>query len=324
MTNARGIISAAALLALLGTTGCNTAWIEVGASALATANYIDEMDEPPAPDYTADVGEFAELDAWGAWHFVEPMGWVWSPHVGSYWRPFTNGHWYWSDHGWTWWSYDPWGWATAHYGFWEHDRSLGWVWIPDWEWSAARVDWIIYEDQVCWAPLPWDTYWPDPWEGGGGSYWVVVDYEHFDAAGVGNYHRSSKFKGRHSPRRGHAPDVGVIERRNRRTMETITLEFKGTRRGENDNTVQRIVGLPNPVTVDDDIVIEVPGRRGPRAHGQPPGTDNHEPRTREVKTEPRREPETREVKTRTSKTKESTRPAKSRSGSGDSKKRKSR
>jgi len=326
MANARGIISATALLALLGTTGCNTAWIEVGASALTTYDYIDEMDEPPPPAYVADVGEFAELDAWGEWHWIEPIGWAWSPHVGPYWRPFTNGHWYWSDHGWTWWAYDPWGWATAHYGFWEHDRMLGWVWIPDWEWTPARVDWIIYEDQVCWSPLPWSDPWPDPWVGDGGSYWVVVDYDHFDAAGVGNYHRSSKFKGRHSPRRGRAPDVGVIERRNRRAIETITLEFKGTRRGENDNSVQRIVGIPDPVVVDDEIEINVPYRKDqPRFKPQPhPGTGDHEPRTREVKSEPRREPETREVKTRTSKTKESTRSAKDRGGSSGSTKRKSR
>jgi len=324
MTNARGIISATALLALLGTTGCNTAWIEVGASALATYNYIDELDEPPPPAYVADVGEFAELDAWGEWHWVEPIGWVWSPHVGSYWRPFTNGHWYWSDHGWTWWSYDPWGWATAHYGFWENDRMLGWVWVPDWEWSPARVDWIIYEDQVCWSPLPWQHRWPDPWEGDGGSYWVVVDYDHFDAAGVGNYHRSSKFKGRHSPLRGRAPDVGVIERRNRRPVETITLEFKGTRRGENDNSLQRIVYPPEPV--EDEIEIVVPyDKEQPRFRKQPhPGTRDHEPRTREVKSEPRREPETREVKTRAPKTKENTRSAKDRGGSSSTTKRKSR
>jgi len=324
MTNARGIISATALLALLGLTGCNTSWLEVGASALATVDYIDEMDEPPPPVYYDDVGEFAELDAWGAWHWIEPMGWVWSPSVGSYWRPFTNGHWYWSDHGWAWWAYDPWGWATAHYGWWEHDAMLGWVWIPDWEWSPARVDWVLYEDHICWAPLPWDTYWPDPWDDDSGSWWVIVDYENFDAAGVGNYHRTAKFKGRHSPLRGRAPDVRVLERRNRRAMETITLEFKDTRR--NDHTVQRLVYLPNPVEVDGEIVIEVPYREQPPGYKpQPhPGTGDHEPRVREIKMREWQEPATREVKTRTSKTKESTRSAKDRGGSSSSTKRKSR
>ncbi len=81
-----------------------------------------------------------------------------------------------------------------------------------------------------------------------------------------------------------------------------------------------------PEPVEDEIVIEVPFRKEqPVFKPQPhPGTGDHEPRVREVKTQPRRKTETREVKTRTSKTKERTRSAKDRGGSSTTTKRKSR
>lgn len=233
-------------------------WLEEAAFAL---DYSSDPGEVyySEPAYYAEVGEFAELDMWGTWQWVEPMGWVWSPSVGPYWRPFTSGHWYYSNYGWAWYSYEPWGWATAHYGWWAFDGRLGWIWIPGWDWAPARVDWMIYGDYVCWAPLPWHQGWPDPWMAGGGSYWIVVGYDNFDKVDVGSYHHMVDFKTRYKTVRGQAPDVRVFERRYRHALQPITLDFKSTRRG--DKTVQRVV---NPRTRDQRVVTRPVREAGTR------------------------------------------------------------
>jgi len=76
-----------------------------------------------------DIYGADDLDAYGAWIYVPPYGWVWRPYVNAGWAPYRLGRWAWLDwYGWNWVSYDPWGWAPYHYGRWFY--SGGWCWWP--------------------------------------------------------------------------------------------------------------------------------------------------------------------------------------------------
>src|SRR5882762_7366192 len=73
----------------------------------------------------------ASLGAQGTWVAVGSYGRCWRPSgVTVEWRPYCNGHWEWTDCGWYWVSYEPWGWACYHYGCWNFDPVIGWVWVP--------------------------------------------------------------------------------------------------------------------------------------------------------------------------------------------------
>jgi hypothetical protein len=42
---------------------------------------------------------------------------------------------------------------VCHYGSWYNDRDQGWVWIPGYDWSPARVKWYVTDDEIGWSPL---------------------------------------------------------------------------------------------------------------------------------------------------------------------------
>lgn len=174
--------------------------------------YADES-APPAED-SLGVGEFDELRYYGAWHWVDPYGWVWRPTVVSEWQPFQRGHWIWSQYGWMWVDYDPWGWATSHYGYWTTDFTFGWIWIPDYQWSPCQCDWLMYDDYISWAPVPPPSVkFKEPWEGE--KAWISVPVRRFKEPNVGDYRTTPKFKpdaAGATISRG-APDVREIERR---------------------------------------------------------------------------------------------------------------
>jgi len=99
---------------------------------------------------------YDELEPYGDWVLVEPLGWVFRPRVNTVaWRPYQDGHWEPSyAFGWVWESDDPFGWITDHYGFWYHDSFQGWVWQPFGAWAPSWVAWVQVGDYVGWAPLP--------------------------------------------------------------------------------------------------------------------------------------------------------------------------
>ncbi|MDD5675985.1 MAG: hypothetical protein PHC61_17575, partial [Chitinivibrionales bacterium] len=82
---------------------------------------------------------FSELNDYGEWVMVPGYGSVWRPDADPGWRPFVYGHWVYSNEGWVWDSDEPFGWIVCHYGNWYNDREQGWVWVPGYEWSPARV-----------------------------------------------------------------------------------------------------------------------------------------------------------------------------------------
>jgi hypothetical protein len=103
---------------------------------------------------SASVGaNFSELDEYGEWVHVEGLGRVWRPDADRGWRPFMYGNWVYSSDGWLWNSDEPFGWIVCHYGNWYEDDDYGWVWVPGYEWSPARVDWYVTDNEIAWAPL---------------------------------------------------------------------------------------------------------------------------------------------------------------------------
>jgi hypothetical protein len=97
---------------------------------------------------------FSDLDEYGEWMHVHGYGTVWRPYAEEGWRPFTYGHWVYTRDGWLWDSDEPFGWIVCHYGNWCEDEELGWIWVPGYDWSPARVEWNVTEGEIAWAPLP--------------------------------------------------------------------------------------------------------------------------------------------------------------------------
>ncbi len=109
------------------------------------------------------------LDNYGSWLYSDSRdSWVWQPSVGSEWRPYTSGRWYWTSTGWTWISYEPWGWLPYHYGSWNLDVSLGWVWSWGPVWGPAWVNWMWWPGYVAWCPSGYYDSWY--WNHGGGHH----------------------------------------------------------------------------------------------------------------------------------------------------------
>jgi len=96
---------------------------------------------------------FNELNEYGEWVNVPGYGTVWRPDAEAGWRPFEYGHWVYSNEGWVWDSDEPYGWIVCHYGTWDNDPEQGWVWIPGYTWSPARVRWYVTDNEIGWSPL---------------------------------------------------------------------------------------------------------------------------------------------------------------------------
>jgi hypothetical protein len=113
----------------------------------------------------ADVKSIRHIDAYGYFYsHLAPHGvWmefddglvVWRPTIiRRGWVPYSIGRWIWTDYGWYWDSYENFGYITYHYGRWFYDDYYGWVWIPDYDWAPAWVEWRYDDNYIGWAPLP--------------------------------------------------------------------------------------------------------------------------------------------------------------------------
>ncbi len=111
---------------------------------------------PSSSQVEVSVGlglKFNELNDYGEWVHVQGLGQVWRPDAEEGWRPFTYGRWVYSNDGWLWDSDEPFGWIVCHYGNWYQDDEWGWVWVPGYEWSPARVEWYVTDNEIGWAPM---------------------------------------------------------------------------------------------------------------------------------------------------------------------------
>jgi hypothetical protein len=167
--------------------------------------------------------DFGFLGNYGTWVNVTGYGQVWRPHPVSGWSPFSRGEWVRADQGWTWNSDEPYGWAVYHYGNWVLTPSHGWVWVPGYEWSPARVQWMNYGDYAAWAPLPMaGVRLPDPWVNR--RYWSVVPMRHLTQRNVRMYFVSGPVA---PARTVHivrtAPEFTDVERIQNRKIDVVHL-----------------------------------------------------------------------------------------------------
>lgn len=117
--------------------------------------------------YDDDIYGADDLNDNGDWINTADYGYVWQPSrlaLSQYsdWSPYRYGHWRWMQpYGWIWVNDEPWGWATYHHGRW-FSHNGRWVWSPygyyrytrSW-WSPALVVINIFNNNVCWYPLPY-------------------------------------------------------------------------------------------------------------------------------------------------------------------------
>ncbi len=108
------------------------------------------------PEINVNFGFFySSLRSYGEWIEIDRDLYAWRPaYVSHLWKPYTRGRWIWTSYGWYWDSYEPFGWAVYHYGRWYFDDYYGWIWIPDYDWGPAWVEWRYSDDYIGWAPLP--------------------------------------------------------------------------------------------------------------------------------------------------------------------------
>jgi hypothetical protein len=98
---------------------------------------------------------YSYLQPYGEWIEFESGFYAWRPAiVHPRWRPYMVGCWVWTDYGWYWVSHEPFGWIVFHYGRWYYDDFYGWLWVPDYVWAPAWVEWRYSGTHVGWAPLP--------------------------------------------------------------------------------------------------------------------------------------------------------------------------
>lgn len=98
---------------------------------------------------------YSNLTHYGSWISIDYGVYAWRPTIiNRTWAPYKMGRWVWTDYGWYWDSYEPFGYIVYHYGRWHYDDYYGWIWIPDYEWGPAWVEWRYDDFYIGWAPLP--------------------------------------------------------------------------------------------------------------------------------------------------------------------------
>lgn len=145
---------------------------------------------------------YTNLTPYGTWIEIGNGIVAWRPTImHRRWAPYTLGRWVWTDYGWYWDSYEPFGHIVFHYGRWYYDDFYGWIWIPDYDWAPAWVEWRYDDDYIGWAPLhPYAVFSIDfgirityeyyvPY-----THWHFVTYKHFCNPKVYNYYVPEKHK----------------------------------------------------------------------------------------------------------------------------------
>jgi hypothetical protein len=145
---------------------------------------------------------YSQLSPHGTWIELEAGLVVWRPaFVRRGWAPYSMGRWVWTEYGWYWDSYESFGHIVYHYGRWYYDDYYGWIWIPDYDWAPAWVEWRYDDYYIGWAPLPpyavfsisigihftYDYYTPY-------HHWHFVRFNNFCDPYVYNHYVGSKYK----------------------------------------------------------------------------------------------------------------------------------
>lgn len=98
---------------------------------------------------------YSHLSPYGVWIEFDDGLVAWRPTIMRRgWAPYSLGRWVWTEYGWYWDSYESFGYITYHYGRWFYDDYYGWIWISDYDWAPAWVEWRYDDSYIGWAPLP--------------------------------------------------------------------------------------------------------------------------------------------------------------------------
>jgi hypothetical protein len=182
------------------------------------------------------------LNPYGTWMDISGLGHVWRPRVEAGWRPFTVGEWTWTDRGWLWHSDEPFAWVVYHYGWWAHRPAEGWVWIPGYEWSPARVQWYTEDNFVCWAPeSPPNVHAAMMFDPGYEDTWVGVPATRFADPHAGMYRSyppAGSMMGGRVHERERPPDIESVQRHANRTIGIRRTETEEVRQG--GRTISRV------------------------------------------------------------------------------------
>lgn len=101
----------------------------------------------------------AVLSQYGNFVQHQRYGEVWVPSATPPgWHPYPPCHWVYTKHlGWYFDDKTPWGQIVHHYGRWSNDSQMGWIWVPDTEFSPGWVVWRTSPQWIGWAPTPPDS-----------------------------------------------------------------------------------------------------------------------------------------------------------------------
>ncbi len=154
------------------------------------------------PSSRIDGYFFSALSPYGVWMDIGSGVIAWRPTImRGNWQPYSVGRWVWTDDGWFWDSYEDFGYITYHYGRWYNDDYYGWMWIPDYEWAPAWVEWRYDDVYIGWAPLsPYALFsinrgihysyeYMSPY-----SCWHFIKYNYFYDPYPYNHYVASKYK----------------------------------------------------------------------------------------------------------------------------------
>ncbi len=179
---------------------------------------------------------YASLSPHGTWIDIGYGTIAWKPTIMvRNWQPYHQGRWIWSDYGWYWNSYEPFGHIVYHYGRWYFDDYYGWIWIPDYEWAPAWVEWRYTDSYIGWAPLsPYavfsisigisfthDYYVPY-------SNWHYVHINNFYNPYLTSYYVSAQYKYRIHSRSRHRVNYGYYNGRIRNNGIDVSFIEKRT------------------------------------------------------------------------------------------------
>ncbi len=223
--------------------------------------------------------DFGDLDEYGEWYKLPKVGWVWSPYADEEWRPFTYGHWSWTSDGWMWVSYEQFGWIVCHYGNWYYDDDYGWLWVPGYDWSPARVTWYVTDWDICWAPMPPPgRVVPKVYTPAGNRYWFVAPGRFFTSQNI-HQHRVLNPRPRPgAPRilKKSAPDLRQVKRLTGRPVGIVRVQKSAyvSKGGKQKLMKPSIAG---PAHKRDAVPVGVKYRR-PGPHGPGPAAERNDDR----------------------------------------------
>jgi hypothetical protein len=191
---------------------------------------------------------YTSLAPYGSWIEVDGGLVVWRPYnVRRAWAPYTAGQWIWTSDGWYWDSYESFGYITYHYGRWYFDDYYGWLWVPDYEWAPAWVEWRYDDDYIGWAPLsPYAIFsinigihfsvdYHPPYH-----HWHFVRYRHFCDPYVNKYYISSSQTRKIYSNTRYRTNYGY--ERDRIVNRGIDVDYVRTRSGRDisERTIERV------------------------------------------------------------------------------------